>query len=285
MEDTEAESPIKEVPLAELGAKLPIGMRQGSEFHRSFTVRPWRMKEEKVLAKAKKDAPGQNLATYVGTVVSYMCPQLGHHSHDPEDASDKALAERRVHLSQMFMADVWYAYVYIRRESLGDEIKLNLTCPRCRKSFPWNGSLSTLGVRVPKSMEDAMWEYELHTPMQVRGKTVEKLHLGPQIWSVAEDIYSNPDDAQAKDAAIRSSVYRLNDDEDPVRLVAGDLDELTKRDIEGLAKAIDEHFVGPNMAIELGGDTPCPNSKCGYNEPRVVPIDWSYDHFFGVSST
>lgn len=282
--DKEQEEHIKEVSLAEQGLKLPIGLRKGDEFYRDFSVRPWRMVEEKALAKAKKDAPGLNLATYVATVVGYMCPTLGHHIHDPKDASDKELAERRVYMSQMYMCDVWYAYAFIRRDALGDELRLKITCPRCRKPMPWLGSLATLGVRVPDNLEAAMWTYQLHNPITVRGKNVEQLRLGPQTWSVAEAIHANPDEALAKEAAIRASVYHLNDDAERVAIAPGDLDELTKRDIEGLSSEIDKHFVGPNMSIELGADTPCSNPKCGFNDPRLVPIDWSFDSFFGVSS-
>lgn len=274
---------IKQISLSELGAKLPIGMQSGDAVFRDFTVKPWRMLEEKALAKAKKDTPGMNMGTYVSTIVSYMCPQLGSHTHAPKDASLKELAERRIHISNMHMADIWYVYVYIRREALGDELILKLKCPRCKEPFDWTGSLGSINVKVPEALEDAMFPYVLKRPVQIRGKNVESFVCGPSSWDVIEQVSMNPDEGVAKETTIRASVYRLNDETERTYLSIGDLDQLTKRDVEGLADAINTKHVGPSMAIDLDGDYPCP--KCSYAEKRPVPINWNYDDFFGVSSS
>lgn len=276
------ENKIKKITLAERGPRLPIGMNDGTSFHQDFSVRDWSMIEEKALAKARKDSPGQSLAHYVGTVVGFMCPLLGHHSFEPKSASEKDMAERRVHISQMYMSDVWYAYVWIRREALGDDLRLQIVCPRCKEEIPWKGSLSSVEVAVPDNFDDCIWEYNLHKPLEIRGKTVEKFRLGPQIWEMIEKVYRDPDNAIAKEQAILSSVYHLNDESERVRLTSKDIVRLTKRDIEALCSDIDEHVVGPVMAIELGEDEEC--AKCGFAKKRLIPIDWSFDNFFGYSS-
>ena len=54
------------------------------------------------------------------------------------------------------------------------------------------------------------------------------------------------------------------------------LDEMGKFDLERLTTLIDENAMGPTMAIE---------DKCGKcNRDYILPIDWSYDNFFGDSS-
>lgn len=277
-------SGIASTTLGEQGMNMPLGFTTpDGSLSKTFSIKPWRMVEEKELSQAKKDDPAQSLATYVSTVVAYMCTHLGHYNFaDHKDGKPMEMAERRVIVSQMYMGDVWYAYVCIRRESLGDVLKLKLTCPRCRKSFPWAGSLASLGVNASQTVEDCMWEYELANPVAIRGKTATKFRMGPQRWQVAESVYGDPNEAMAKEAALRASIYHINGEADRIQLGSGDLDLLTKLDIEQLSGDIDEHFIGPNMAIELNEDHPC--EHCGYKEPRLIPIDWSFDRFFAISS-
>lgn len=267
--------------LAELGPKLPIGQLRAETFFRDFTVRPWRMREEKALAKSRKDRPNVTMNEYTSTVVAYMCPQLGFHKHEPEDASEKALAERHVYMASMYMCDIWYAYVYVRRDALGDEMVMDVRCPRCGRPFKWTASLSTLEVKYPEKLDDCLWDYELRKPIEVRGKKLESLKLGPQLWSIVDDVMMGGIET-TKEAAIRGSIVGVNGTKDHFPLTTGDLDDLTKPDIEHLMSRINDNFVGPNMSVAIEG--PCPNEKCKYDEPRNIPINWSYDSFFGVSS-
>ena len=269
---------IHETTLGENGLNMPIGVQSpDGSLSKGFSIRPWRMKEEKELAQVKKDDPGQNLATYVSAVVAYMCSRVGHIDFDAVKP-----AERRVYVSQMYMCDIWYVYASIRRDALGDALKLTLKCPRCRKDFPWAGSLATLAAKTADSLDACMWTYELQRPLAIRGKAVSSLRMGPQRWSVAESVFNNPNEGQAKEAAIRASIYALNDSPKSAQLMPSDLDDMAKLDIECIASAIDDHFIGPNMSIEIDKSTPCVH--CGFDQPRRIPIDWTFDHFFGVSS-
>lgn len=266
-----------EMTLAERGMMMPLGLQDaGGALTPHFTVKPWRMAEEKELAKQQSEG-GDNLATYVSNVIAFMCEQLGSHAMGPMKP-----AERRLAVSQMFMGDVWYVYASIRRAALGDELKLNLRCPRCRADISFTASLGTLAVRTAPTVDACMWSYELLNPIKVRGKQVDVLHLGPQRWYPVESAHADQNTAQAKELGIRASLYRINDAPERVQLVDGELDQLSKRDFETLVAMIDERFIGPNMALDVGKDHPC--LKCGFSEPRRIPIDWRYDSFFGVSS-
>lgn len=272
---------LKTTTLGELGPKLPIGMRRADTFFRDITLRPWRMREEKALAKARKDNPNASMSEYTTTVVGYMCPVLGHHKHEPEDASSKALAERAVYMSTMYMCDVWYAYAFVRRESLGDEMVMDVRCPRCNKPYKWTGLLSTLEVKYPEKLEDCLWDYELRTPLEVRGKKIKSLRMGPQPWSVVDEVFAGGIEI-GKEAVIRSSIISVNGGGEMFPIMSGDLDDMTKPDIEHLVAQINDNFVGPNMSVTI--ESPCPNQKCRYDQPRTASINWSYDSFFGVSS-
>ena len=58
----------------------------------------------------------------------------------------------------------------------------------------------------------------------------------------------------------------------PVALADHELDEMSKRDVEGIAAGFEAHTCGPDMTLEGN----CP--KCA--SPFEVVMDWGYDNFF-----
>lgn len=278
-ETSEPESESKgKTTMGELGLKMPLGIiHTDGSYSKGFKVKPWRMTEEKELAQYRQDGEGQNVATYVSTVVAYMCSVLGHHNF-----ADMDMTERKVIVSQMYMGDVWYVYAYIRREALGSLLKLMLKCPRCRKDFPFTADLTTLNVTAADTLDDTLWEYKLNTPIDIRGKKAEVFYMGPQRWTVAESVFTDPNSGTAKEVTFRASIRALNDPKDQIQLADGEIDDLVKLDIEAIASQIDDHFIGPDMSIELGADDPC--GHCKYKAKRLISIDWTFDSFFGSSS-
>lgn len=265
------------VTMDEWGKKLPIGIPTAEgRLNKNFTTRPWKTKDERALGKLKK--PSMTLGRYVGTVIAHMCDSIG----DTNLSAIKKPEERLVHIQRMFMGDVFYVYCWLRHESMGDRIKLNFTCPTCAKKLPYVGDLMTTQVAVVDDLEALRWKYELQDPVEIRGKQVEKLQMSSPRWTAVDTASGSRDEANAKVTAIRSSIIAFNDEQDAVALGEAELDELSKRDLEALSAAIDDRFMGPNMALE-GKCTPemCPMGG-GYD--FRVPIDWSYDNFFSNSS-
>lgn len=270
---------VEKTTMSKLGANLPLGVLDtAGALCTPFSVKPWRMKEEKELGKLRSEVKGRvSVAQQVTLVVSHMLNSVGNHDFTKLEQPEKHLV-----ISQMFMGDVWYVYAYIRKQCIGEEIPMKLNCPRCGKEFDYQANLQTLQVNRSSSLEATKWDYELKNELEIRSKSVKKFVLGPQRWEIAEKSYATNDDSVAKELALIGSIKGLNDDEAQIELIPGELDEMSKVDVETLINRIDLNYMGPNMAIEMTKDDKCPH--CQYSSEYLISLDWSYNNFFGISS-
>lgn len=275
-EATQATQPKTKITLDKLGPALPLGILHKGQYVRDIAVRPWRMKEEREVGAAhaaKKDA---NVAEYVSTVLAMMCTRLGPHDFS---AMEK-LEDRQAAISQMFMGDVFYAYMFLRVHALGPDLRLKIKVPGKKDDVTYVADLSTTEIVVPSSFEAMCFDYKLKTPIVIRGLPVESLRLGPIRWSNVESDrqLSDGNIGAAKGKVIRSAI--ISADSLPsgagsdLLLTESELDELSKFDLERLASLIDANVLGPVMRIEDEYE----------GKPFKVAIDWRYDNFFGVSS-
>lgn len=263
--------------VGKLGAVLPLGpVGQDGKHQRLIAVRPWRMKEEKILGRRREQNEKQNMGKYVGIVLSTMCTKLAGQTWD--DLKDDDTADRELTVSQMWMADVFYAYVYLRIQAMGNELAMDLTSPYKPglDSFPFTGDLNTVEVKVPASLDDCMWTYTLLDPFKIRNVEARSLVMGPGRWYNVEQMGDTTTGA-AKAMVIHSCIHAVPDiQEGEIALAESEIDEMSKRDLEHLADRIDKNGFGPQMQIEAV----CPYTKRTFKSP----IDWRFDQFFGISS-
>lgn len=276
MQPNESESKIKRTTLGELGTKLPIGVvdSKTGNLGKHFAVRPWRLKEERAIGKIRAENEHSSVAEYVSMVLAYMCTKFGNH-----DFEKMKIEERRLIISTAFMADVFYAYVWLRREAIGPELKLDLTCNSCRAKFVFAGDLDSIEVGTIDNVTDADWEYKLKTPIEIRSKLIDGFKLGPSRWNELERIPAGTrrfDTGAAKSAIIRGSIREAGE-LGAIPLVDEELDELTKYDLERITGLINERPIGPTMSIE-GKCTMC-------GAPFEHAIEWATDNFFEPSSS
>lgn len=257
--------------MGELGATLPLGTKDlNGVLQRSIVTKPWRLKEEKELGALRDRYKDANVAQYVSMVLGTMCTRLGHH-----DFTAMKPEERRIHIGQMWMGDVFYAYCYLRRDALGSDLATRVACPHCGHKFQLHANLDTLEVHTGDSIEAFQQTYKLRHPFTIRGKPVESLVLGPARWNALEGITGRINTGTAKAALIRGSIHAIPGHEGVV-LAPHELDELSKRDLEAITGLLDANVMGPDMAIS--GECP----RC--SESFRTSIDWGYDGFFGISS-
>lgn len=263
--------------LAEQGAVLPIGVLDPvtGNFNKSFSIRPFKTKDEKTLAKLKK--PHMTMAQYVSMVVATMTDDIGGVSM----SEDIKIEERVAHLSRMYMGDVFYVYTWLRHQTMGAKLSLRFDCPTCRKKLPFDGDVGSVEVRSVKSLKDLRWEYELLDTFEARGKKITTLQMSSPTWAAAM-VAGGIGEGGAKAVMVKHSVVGVNGESDPIVLSDAEIDELSKLDLETLIADLDNKSVGPNMAIE-GACAPVDCPMGGGREFRF-PIDWSYDSFFGASS-
>lgn len=257
--------------LAERGGELPIGVQVGAELVKNIVARNWTTRFERELGKQARDKT--NLARRVSLVVATMFKKFGPHIWDDNVDID----ERKKLLSSMYSADLFYAYCYLRREALGEELKLKIECPKCTHKFEWTADLDTLEIKSPEKFEDLFWTYELRNPVDLRGINVKAFRVGPQRWNAIENsIYDSTEEGMAKVVGVCSSICGFNDSKDFVVLGTNELDEVSKYDFEYLIHEINARFWGPKMGVELQCE------KCEIEMAQTIP--WSYNDFFSISS-
>lgn len=279
MTQTKKENKINTTTMEELGAVMPCGITPAGATSpiKAFEIKKWRMKEERELG-ALRDKNRSTVGTHIATVISTMCTKIG-----PYDFTQLSPAEKALHISQMVVGDVFYIYAWLRAKSLGPKLKLEIKCPSCGHKFKYMADLNTLEISVVDNVEETQWEYKLEESFQIRGKDVTKLVMEAPRWITMEGMkdIGNSDVGAVKANLISGSIIAITDWPDTngqptkVALSSEEIDDMSKIDIETIAEQIDEHTVGPNMSI----NDECP--KCHGN--YIMPINWTYDSFFGSS--
>jgi len=259
-------------PLIENGPLLPLGFKVAQGYDRTLEIREWRMKEERELGAALENIEATMMAKYVSTVLSVLCTRIG-----PHDFTKMKPIERQVIVNQMWMSDVFFAYLWLRVQTLGKLLKLNVTCTHCGHKFPFQADLETVQIRSVETLEDALWKYAMVKPVAIRNNEVKELVMGPTRWATLEQLGERVgrNFGTMKAGMITGSLFKLDDVENPV-LADHELDEMRKKDIENLASLLDENGLGPDMSVE---DT-CP--KC--SRPFRTTLDWGAEGFFTSSS-
>lgn len=260
-------------PLSEQGPILPIGVVQpNGTISREIVIKPWRMKEERELGALLEKVQGAKFVHYVPAVLSVMCEKLGHH-----DFSSLKPTEKRLVMGQMFMADIFYAYIYLRTQTIGNEITAKTRCESCGNLITIEADLSTINVRNVQELKDALWKYTPIHPFEIRGKKITYLEFGPTRWlaleSAGESLGKNIGEMKA--TVIHSSIFSIGGFDDQIVLAPHELDEMRKVDFERLSTGIDENSVGPDLSVD---------ASCSCGKEMKISIDWAGESFFGVSS-
>jgi len=263
--------------LEELGPVLPIGIStKGGGLNKSFDLFNFNTGKEREIGKER--GKNETMASQVTIVLSNMLSALG----DNVDFEELKPADRKLKIGQMYMADVFYMYVYCRVQALGDRIEFeNVSCPQqCGgPNFNFVGHLNSTEVTTVDTEEDLLWDYELKRPVKLRGKVVEHLTLTTQRWMNLLNLKGGSIKL-AKIYAVRGSVVGLVgleefDRANPTELIDAEVDQISKLDLEGLANGLNRLQVGPKMTLEGA----CPNCESKF----VHLLDWQYDSFFSTS--
>ena len=261
--------------LEDLGPNLPIGFANGNEFLKEFEFKTWKFKEEKQIGKIRENAKGLTVGEFVRHLMSVMLIRIGPHL-DFQSLSDP---EKTVILSQMYMPDMLYSYIWLRVHSLGPELPMKLKCPTCKYEFDYEVDLKTLEVKVLLEPKKLKKEINLKDGFQIHKELRKKLTIRPPLWSIMDDPQiARSDNPGERDAAmIKGSVVGAEGLENgkPIAILDTDLDEMSKFDIVTTVAAI-EDTPGPNMVLEAD----CPKCKTKFFQM----IEWFYDSFFTISS-
>lgn len=261
--------------MEDMGPRLPVGILSGSTLHKDIVVKRWTTKEERELGGLIPSKA--NLAEHVSIVVGNMCSKLG-----PYDLDSMKPEQKSVAISTMYMADVFYAYAWLRRRAMGNKLRVEITCPRCEEKFPYVGLLDTIDVMAVEEIDSILWTYKLEEPIEIRRKTATHFQMAYPKWTTIEQAKGSTNEAYVKALTILGTIVGLNDDQEPVALTMQEIDEMSKLDFEQIQEGVNTHFLGPKMAIE----GKCMRPACARNGGTsfVFPINWRYQDFFGATS-
>ncbi len=279
VESQEPESKIfRKTTLGELGAMFPVlphSMGKPSE-KRDFSFREWDMDMEEKLSTLKSES--KNIGEFVNKMFCALLDQFC-----GQDFQKLTIEQRMVAINQMEFPNVMYAYIYLRVEELGHDLRLNVTCPSCGKlNADYVADLRTLEVRRKELEHARAIDYVLTKPLILEdGKIITSLKFDVAKWeameSATQEIAENS--GKMKRLMLKSSLVGASTDKGPVEGFYDPqavLSKLKKVDIEKVLRDVTENNAGPHMAI---------SGKCVHCKKEFQRLlDWSYDVFFDSSS-
>lgn len=265
---------ISNPTIADWGQQLPIGVESNGKFIRSFDLKPLSWAIEREINQqwgARRDR--LNLAEYVGTILANTITNVG-----GQDITKFKHDKKLLIFNQMYQADVFYMYAYLRLSTLGHEMDLGeIKCPSCRHLFPFVADLSTLEVGIIENPDDLIFDVELKNGFDMSGDNKTKLKMKPPLWNMlGSNFPTSINDAEIFLAMMINCTFIIEGMPEGTVLTEREVAQLTKYDTEICQDAMEGVLAGPRWEIE----GKCP--KCG--EPFYDLIDWTYDRFFAISS-
>jgi hypothetical protein len=264
----------KIITLADWGPQLPVGYEVGGKLVKDFAPGPWKTRQEKLLGEAKKEQKGKSLGAFVTKMLGILMTQIGPH----QNFNQLDEAEKDLIISQSYMADILYMYIWLRHRFLGDKISMDAVCPNCDNEFVWNGDLSTLDISVVQDSNQLKREVVLKDGMLLHGDLRKSLIVRPPFWGAMEHpkLLETSNEVEQDIILIKDSIIGaegLNGDQ-PLAVTDEAIDDLEKWDYETLVAEINE-APGPNMLAKI-------SCRCSYRWMQM--IRWRYDSFFKLSS-
>jgi len=256
--------------LIDLKNVLPVPVEDKE--NQEFTFKSWTMKEEKKIAKMKssRTTMGEFVSNVFGLMLDTLCG---------ENFQDKKEEEKIHILNQFDLPNIIYMWIYLRYDVLGPEIVMDVGCPNCGKLNEKRiFTLDTMDVTVKKDDVKRVSDYKLHKIIKFNEEIVESLRIRITRWDSMESAKNEvaANEGLMKELIFNSSIIGINDSEGAIPELNKVIENLTKRDIEGLSAFISKHNGGPTLTLE-DDCTSCSNKYFKF-------LNWSYEDFFGQSS-
>lgn len=271
-DDEESEEEEGLTTLEKLGTTSPIAIGGPPV---TFEFKPWRLKEEKHIGGLKTRF-ANNLGAFVREVLNFMLASWNGQEWEQIEKNKRMLL-----LNQNVFGNVFYQYVYLRYDALGEELRMqDMQCSNCAAPIKnYIADLRTLEVACRPAEHAPEFDYNLRKPVRIGEVMVEKVMLRYTPWDVLEKVKTGTrNEGTLKDHMIAGSIVGCAGAETGKMQLDPNLvkNNLVKKDIEGIYAAVDKHNGGPILALEIE----C--KECGYKAD--ARLNWQYDYFFGNSS-
>jgi hypothetical protein len=260
--------------LGSWGKQLPIGVEKEGKLIRSFDLQPLDWNREREINKSWGTRRASlTLSDYIGTILAHTVTNVGN-----QDITKFKYEKKLLIFNQMYQADIFYMYAYLRFLSLGHEMKLNsISCISCAHQFPFVADLRSLEVSVIHSPEELISEIELFNGFDLNGQNRTKFKIKPPLWNMLGAGFPvNGNEAEMFSVMLMNCVVEIDGMPQGTILTEREISQFTKRDVDICQEAMEMVLAGPRWEIEGH----CP--KC--NALFYDVVDWSYDRFFTLSS-
>ena len=268
--------------LKDLGARLPIGVLREGVLLKDFSLREYFSPLEKAFGKWKVEHAADPNSTHLTKLLALLLTKLGGESflHNPDDDPPDA-AKEMYRISQCYMPDVIYMYVFARVQELGHELKYPIA-HGCGYVGTADYDLRELEVVCCEDPSELLRSIQLVHGVKHGGEICKKAYVQPMKWYHMET--PEAEEAQ-KDLTLmklylteRSMMLETKVKDEIVQVVPNELSlsTLRKLDTELLARGVSDL----NLGARLVSEGKCPKCK----EDFFQPMDWTYDNFFDESS-
>jgi len=260
--------------ISEWGQQLPIGVETDGKLIRSFEVVPLSWAIEREINKQWGIRRERlNISEYIGTILANTITSVGN-----QDISKFKLDKKLLIFNQMYQADVFYMYAYLRLITLGNEMDLGeIKCPSCSHRFPFVADLTSLEVAIIENPSDLTYDIELKDGFDMGKDHKTKLKMKPPLWRMlGSNLPTNFNESEMFLAMITNCIVEIEGMPVGTTITEREILQFSKYDVEICRDAMEEVLAGPRWEIS----DEC--SKCG--EQFYELVDWTYSRFFGVSS-
>lgn len=275
---------MRATTLGELGASLPIGVVDGKVLKKDFTLRPYKSWVDRTLGLWREANQGKHIALLVAKYMSLVVESAGGVTY-PLTTERDSLPAQEFAFHGWWYADVMYAYLYSRVQTVGSKIAVPYSCPmrtasgpaRCDAAGIKIADLNSIEVDVAESPSELEVWVDLTRGFQLRkGQTCKKLKLRP-IKFRAQMLAGSG--AVGVDSVgynhFRDAVCAVDCIEGEYVLIDQEIDEIEKIDTLRVDRQANKVAAGASLRTHLD----CP--KCGAK--IVNALDWDFDSFFDSS--
>lgn len=272
---------VERTTLGKMKNNVPLGffgIADSTSKQTSFDFKDWSFKEERDIAKLKKEMMDKGQGPmFITKLLMYMCENMLGIPINQIQIEQQKLG----FAGQIFFSDILYMYFYLRTKALGNELELEVDCPSCQSNFIFRTDLENLTVRKLKNdrtLNDLCQKIELKDGFYLNGSHHKSLFIAPTRWTSIMNSKDSQiqDEAVRKELFIKTSVTGINESFEKGFVWTDDiLNQLKKIDFEKLYKKIVENNLGPDMLV---------STKCESCQTKLFKIvDWSYENFFLTS--
>jgi hypothetical protein len=162
-------------------------------------------------------------------------------------------SERRQFIASHHETDVLLAYILLHIASRGEIMSVSIEMDD--RTIPVEFDLRQVEFIGSDKQEDALFYYKLHRPINIRGKQVTFMILGPCAFhQIADTPFSGNSEKTNFDpiSYLASSIYYIPEVQTSRILVSSrELNNLCLNDLKKMREELGKHYIGINMIVEF----------------------------------